>query len=122
MDAGIAFGKQYNLTPGVALTAEQMALLTGDIVWLVNTTVTLPDGSTQTVQVPQVYARVKPGDVNSAGALIAGRDMVMKLDGDLFNSGKLAGEADRAAQCRKHSQPGRHHSGSKCQPDGPDGY
>ncbi|NGI67751.1 hemagglutinin repeat-containing protein, partial [Escherichia coli] len=62
------------------------------IVWLVNTTVTLPDGSTQTVQVPQVYARVKPGDVNSAGALIAGRDMVMKLDGDLFNSGKLAGK------------------------------
>ncbi|MBZ9002851.1 hemagglutinin repeat-containing protein, partial [Escherichia coli] len=59
---------------------------------LVNTTVTLPDGSTQTVQVPQVYARVKPGDVNSAGALIAGRDMVMKLDGDLFNSGKLAGK------------------------------
>ncbi|ELU7234661.1 hemagglutinin repeat-containing protein, partial [Escherichia coli] len=92
MDAGIAFGKQYNLTPGVALTAEQMALLTGDIVWLVNTTVTLPDGSTQTVQVPQVYACVKPGDVNSAGALIAGRDMVMKLDGDLFNSGKLAGK------------------------------
>ncbi|HFP1638590.1 TPA: hemagglutinin repeat-containing protein [Escherichia coli] len=92
MDAGIAFGKQYNLKPGVALTAEQMALLTGDIVWLVNTTVTLPDGSTQTVQVPQVYARVKPGDVNSAGALIAGRDMVMKLDGDLFNSGKLAGK------------------------------
>ncbi|EFI4238446.1 filamentous hemagglutinin, partial [Escherichia coli] len=92
MDAGIVFGKQYNLTPGVALTAEQMALLTGDIVWLVNTTVTLPDGSTQTVQVPQVYARVKPGDVNSAGALIAGRDMVMKLDGDLFNSGKLAGK------------------------------
>lgn len=92
MDAGIAFGKQYNLTPGVALTAEQMALLTGDIVWLVNTTVTLPDGSTQTVQVPQVYARVKPGDVNSAGALIAGRDMVMNLDGDLFNSGKLAGK------------------------------
>ncbi|EJZ2567753.1 S-layer family protein, partial [Escherichia coli] len=64
MDAGIVFGKQYNLKPGVALTAEQMALLTGDIVWLVNTTVTLPDGSTQTVQVPQVYARVKPGDVN----------------------------------------------------------
>ncbi len=92
MDAGIAFGKQYNLTPGVALTAEQMALLTGDIVWLVNTTVTLPDGSTQTVQVPQVYARVKPGDVNSAGALIAGRDVVMKLDSDLFNSGKLAGK------------------------------
>ncbi|QIF14235.1 filamentous hemagglutinin N-terminal domain-containing protein [Escherichia coli] len=107
MDAGIAFGKQYNLTPGVALTAEQMALLTGDIVWLVNTTVTLPDGSTQTVQVPQVYARVKPGDVNSAGALIAGRDMVMKLDGDLFNSGKLAGkQAVQLSAENIHNQAG----------------
>ncbi|ENB4454162.1 hemagglutinin repeat-containing protein [Escherichia albertii] len=107
MDTGIAFGKQYNLKPGVALTAEQMALLTRDIVWLVNTTVTLPDGSTQTVQVPQVYARVKPGDVNSAGALIAGRDMVMKLDGDLFNSGKLAGkQAVQLSADNIHNQVG----------------
>ena len=107
MDTGIAFGKQYNLKPGVALTAEQMALLTSDIVWLVNTTVTLPDGSTQTVQVPQVYARVKPGDVNSAGALIAGRDMVMKLDGDLFNSGKLAGkQAVQLSADNIHNQAG----------------
>ena len=105
MDAGIAFGKQYNLTPGVALTAEQMALLTGDIVWLVNTTVTLPDGSTQTVQVPQVYARVKPGDVNSAGALIAGRDMVMKLDGDLFNSGNIVLRG--CGHCGKRHIPAR---------------
>jgi large exoprotein involved in heme utilization and adhesion len=29
------FGKAYNLKIGVALTSEQMALLTGDIVWLV---------------------------------------------------------------------------------------
>lgn len=107
MDTGIAFGKQYNLKPGVALTAEQMALLTSDIVWLVNTTVTLPDGSMQTVQVPQVYARVKPGDVNSAGALIAGRDMVMKLDGDLFNSGKLAGkQAVQLSADNIHNQAG----------------
>ncbi|WP_371830351.1 hemagglutinin repeat-containing protein [Escherichia albertii] len=107
MDTGIAFGKQYNLKPGVALTAEQMALLTSDIVWLVNTTVTLPDGSTQTVQVPQVYARVKPGDVNSAGALIAGRDMVMKLDGELFNSGKLAGkQAVQLSADNIHNQAG----------------
>jgi large exoprotein involved in heme utilization and adhesion len=39
MDQGITFGKQYALKSGVALTPEQMALLTGDIVWLVNTTV-----------------------------------------------------------------------------------
>ncbi len=43
-----------------------MALLTGDIVWLVNTTVKMPDGSQQTVLVPQVYAKVKPGDLDGS--------------------------------------------------------
>lgn len=91
MDNGIAFGQQYNLKPGVALSAGQMALLTQDIVWLVNAQVTLPDGSTRTIQVPQVYARVKPGDVDGSGALIAGRHLHLNLDGDLFNRGTLTG-------------------------------
>ena len=91
MNNGIAFGKQYNLTLGVALTPEQMALLTEDIVWLVNAQVRLPDGSSQTVLVPQVYARVQPGDVDGSGALIAGRNLNLNLGGGLFNSGTLAG-------------------------------
>ena len=91
MDQGITFGKQYALKSGVALTPEQMALLTGDIVWLVNTTVKMPDGSQQTVLVPQVYAKVKPGDLDGSGALIAGNNVNIKLDGDLFNSGTLNG-------------------------------
>ena len=52
MDQGITFGKQYALKSGVALPPEQMALLTGDIVWLVDTTVKMPDGSLQSVLVP----------------------------------------------------------------------
>ena len=91
MDAGVTFGKQYSLKLGVALTPEQMALLTGDIVWLVNTQVKLPNGAMETVLVPQVYAKVKPGDINGAGALIAGNNVSMKLDGELFNSGTIAG-------------------------------
>ncbi|MFE8147730.1 hemagglutinin repeat-containing protein [Brenneria goodwinii] len=91
MDQGITFGKQYALKLGVALTPEQMALLTGDIVWLVNSEVNMPDGSMQTVLVPQVYAKVKPGDIDGSGALIAGNNVVMKLDGDLFNRGTIAG-------------------------------
>jgi filamentous hemagglutinin len=75
----------------VALTPEQMALLTGDIVWLVNTRVKMPDGSMQTVLVPQVYAKVKQGDIDGSGALIAGNNVSMKLNGDLFNSGTIAG-------------------------------
>ena len=91
MDKGITFGKQYALKLGVALTPEQMALLTGDIVWLVNTQVKMPNGSMQTVLVPQVYAKVKPGDIDGSGALIAGNNVSMKLNGDLFNRGTIAG-------------------------------
>lgn len=91
MDQGITFGKQYALKSGVALTPEQMALLTGDIVWLVNTTVKMPDGSLQTVLVPQVYAKVKPGDIDGSGALLAGNNVSIRLNGDLFNSGTLNG-------------------------------
>lgn len=91
MDQGITFGKRYALKSGVALTPEQMALLTGDIVWLVNTTVKMPDGSLQSVLVPQVYAKVKPGDIDGSGALLAGNNVSIKLNGDLFNSGTLNG-------------------------------
>jgi len=91
MDRGITFGKQYDLKIGVALTPEQMALLTGDIVWLVNTRVKMPDGSAENVLVPQVYAKVKPGDIDGSGALIAGNNVSIKLNGDLFNRGTLAG-------------------------------
>ena len=91
MDRGITFGKQYDLKIGVALTPEQMALLTGDIVWLVNTRVKMPDGSMENVLVPQVYAKVKPGDIDGSGALIAGNNVSIKLNGDLFNRGTIAG-------------------------------
>ncbi|TPW39313.1 filamentous hemagglutinin N-terminal domain-containing protein, partial [Mixta tenebrionis] len=91
MDNGVAFSKQYNLRPGVALSAEQMAKLTKPLVWLVSSTVTLPDGRQQTVLVPKVYAPVKAGDLNASGALISGGNLVMNLTGDLANSGVLGG-------------------------------
>lgn len=91
MDQGLAFSQQYNLKVGVALTPEQMGLLTKDIVWLVNAKVTLPDGSQQNVLVPQVYARMQPGDLDGSGALIAGRNVNLNLGDGLFNSGHIAG-------------------------------
>ncbi|WP_249213362.1 MULTISPECIES: hemagglutinin repeat-containing protein [unclassified Tatumella] len=91
MDQGGAFSQQYNLKVGVALTAGQMGLLTRDIVWLVKASVTLPDGSQQDVLVPQVYARMQPGDLDGSGALIAGRNLNLNLGEGLFNSGHIAG-------------------------------
>ncbi|WP_460903559.1 two-partner secretion domain-containing protein, partial [Paraburkholderia jirisanensis] len=55
MTNGVAYAKEFELTPGIALSAEQMQQLTTDMVWLVSQDVTLPDGSHQTVLVPQVY-------------------------------------------------------------------
>lgn len=91
MMAGATFAKQWRLVPGVELTPEQMAQLTTDIVWLVERPVTLADGSVQKVLVPQVYVRVKEGDVDGSGALLSAGSMNLNLSGDLKNSGSIAG-------------------------------
>lgn len=94
MNAGATFAKAYQLTPGIALSAAQMAQLTSDIVWLVEQTVTLADGSTQKVLVPQVYVRVRPGDIDGSGALLSADTLIIKNDpgqGDVINSGTIAG-------------------------------
>lgn len=91
MNNGIAFGAKYHLKTGVALTPAQMQLLTGDIVWLVSRTVTLADGRSQQVLVPQLYARVNTGDVEGNGSLLGGEDMALSLTGDVNNSGTLRG-------------------------------
>ncbi|WP_157730977.1 DUF637 domain-containing protein [Variovorax sp. HW608] len=73
-----------------------MAQLTSDIVWMVSQTVTLPDGSTQQVLVPQVYVRVQPGDIDGHGALLSAERV--KIDtqpgaGAVTNSGTIAGRS-----------------------------
>ncbi|MFY3135428.1 hemagglutinin repeat-containing protein [Achromobacter xylosoxidans] len=87
--AGADFAGRFGLTLGTALTEDQMRQLTGDIVWMVETTVTLPDGSRQQVLAPQVYLAVKPGDLRGDGTLIAGGDTRISVAGDVANSGTL---------------------------------
>ena len=91
MDAGTTFARAHQLRPGIALTAEQMAALTSDIVWLVAQEVSLPDGSRTTALVPQVYVVPRAGDLLPSGALLAGRGVSISLDGDLSNAGQIAG-------------------------------
>lgn len=85
MTNGAQYAKQFNMVPGLALSDAQMAALTTDIVWLVSQTVTLPDGSQQTVLVPQVYL-AKNMDLTPTGALIAG-DAVGIQGKDVTNTG-----------------------------------
>ncbi|WP_230516581.1 MULTISPECIES: hemagglutinin repeat-containing protein [unclassified Janthinobacterium] len=91
MDAGAAYAKTWDIRPGVALTPEQMAALTSDIVWLVEREVALADGSTQKVLVPQVYVRVREDDLDGSGSLLSGKEIDISLSGDLINGGTIAG-------------------------------
>jgi filamentous hemagglutinin len=98
MASGVAFAQQYHLTPGTTLSAEQMAQLTTDIVWLENQSVTLADGSTTTALVPRVYLRQpQAGDLGPTGSLIAARDITLTTPGDLVNSGTLRAHGTNAA-------------------------
>ncbi|WP_421522848.1 hemagglutinin repeat-containing protein [Neisseria yangbaofengii] len=91
MQAGITFAREQQLTPGIALSPEQVARLTSDIVWLEPQTLTLIDGSTVTVLAPKVYLTVKPGDINAHGGLISADQLAMDGTGSIINSGTLAG-------------------------------
>lgn len=91
MQNGVSAAKAMNLTLGIALSAEQIARLTTDIVWLVEKPVKLADGTTTTVLVPQVYVRVQSGDINGSGALLAGQNTALDIEKTLNNSGTIAG-------------------------------
>lgn len=93
IDNAVTLANQWQLVPGVELSPEQMAQLTSDIVWLVQKKVTLANGETRDVLVPQVYVRVQESDLNGSGALIAGQQLNLNIAGNLVNSGSLAGRS-----------------------------
>ena len=88
---GTTFAKAHGLRPGVELSAEQVAQLTSDLVWLVSQNVAMADGSVQSVLVPKVYVVARPGDLSATGTLISGDTISVKTDGDVNNSGTIAG-------------------------------
>ncbi|WP_187639847.1 hemagglutinin repeat-containing protein [Achromobacter insolitus] len=87
--AGAQFARGHGIQLGVALTEAQQRQLTTDLVWLVEQTVTLPDGTTETVLVPQVYLLVREGDLKGDGTLMAGRNVKLAAEGDIANSGTI---------------------------------
>ena len=93
MDAGIAYAKEFHLTPGIALTKEQMAALTSDIVWLETTTVTV-NGKTYDVLYPHVYLKAgSEKKIATDGSLISANQLVMEAKNQLANSGVLMGNS-----------------------------
>lgn len=90
MNSGITAAKEFGLSLGVSLSAEQVARLTSDIVWLETQTVTLPDGSTQTVLVPKVYVVARKDDLNASGSLLSADKINLNIaNGTLENGGTI---------------------------------
>ncbi|XHF57160.1 hemagglutinin repeat-containing protein [Xylella fastidiosa subsp. multiplex] len=88
LDAGLTVAKQHQLRPGIALSADQLAQLTSDIVWLVQQNVQLPDGTTTRALVPRLYLRPRTGDLTQDGALLAAASTTINAH-TLTNTGTI---------------------------------
>ncbi|MCW0447430.1 hypothetical protein NB706_000264 [Xanthomonas sacchari] len=89
LDGGVAEAGTLHLSVGVALTADQVAALTHDIVWMVE-----QEYQGQKVLVPVVYLASKTAlTLRSDGALLAGGngDTVLNATAGLSNSGTISG-------------------------------
>ena len=96
MNNAVSFARTYTgaqkLSAGVALSAEQVAALTSDIVWLVAKDVKLADGSIKSVLAPQVYVRPQADDLKPSNGMMTGNTVNLTLaGGTLTNTGTIAG-------------------------------
>ncbi len=92
MDNALAAKDALQLSVGVGLSAEQVAALTHDIVWMETRVI---DG--QQVLVPVVYLAQTDARNLRGGSLIQGRDLNLMAGGDLVNVGTLRASEDLSA-------------------------
>ncbi|WP_230473911.1 beta strand repeat-containing protein, partial [Dyella choica] len=86
MNNAVQVAQQFKLSVGVALTPDQMASLTQDIVWLVSANV---DG--HQVLEPVVYLSAADAkNLAANGATIAGKNVILTASGDITNNGNIA--------------------------------
>ena len=102
MNAGAVVAEEMNLKVGVALTAEQMASLTTDIVWLVEEVV-----NGQKVLVPEVFlAQVRSEDLRPDGALVIGGEVELYSKQDIKNMGNIKSDGTVALRAENVDNKG----------------
>ena len=102
MNAGAVVAEAMDLKVGVALTAEQMASLTTDIVWLVEEVV-----NGEKVLVPEVFlAKVRSEDLRPDGALIVGGEVELYSKQDIKNMGNIKSDGTVALRAENVSNKG----------------
>jgi len=96
MDNAVAAREDLDLSVGVALSAEQVAALSSDIVWLETRVV---DG--HEVLVPVVYlCRSSLDTIARGGSVIVGRDVEIHTSGNTANSGVIKASSDLAINAK----------------------
>lgn len=102
MNAGAVVAEAMDLKVGVALTAEQMASLTTDIVWLVEEVV-----NGEKVLVPEVFlAQVRSEDLRPDGALIVGGEVELYSKQDIKNMGNIRSDGTVALRAENVGNKG----------------
>ncbi len=101
MDNAIASQEALQLSVGVGLSAEQVAALTHDIVWMEEREV-----SGQKVLAPVLYLAQADGRLAPNGALVQGRDLTLISGGGLSNAGTLRASANLGIQAKSIGNSG----------------
>nr|WP_312973008.1 DUF637 domain-containing protein [Pseudomonas sp.] len=101
MDNAIASREALQLSVGVGLSAEQVAALTHDIVWMEEREV-----SGQKVLAPVLYLAQAEGRLAPNGALVQGRDLTLISGGGLSNAGTLRASANLGIQAESIGNSG----------------
>ena len=104
--AGNSFRERYQIAPGVSLTAEQAKHLDQDMILMVDRTFTLPDGRQVTRQVPQLYARIQPDELDTSRPTIGANSINFSGSGKLSNNGSIGGRDSLSLQYQNISNRG----------------
>ena len=92
MDAGITYAKEMNIAPGIALSKEQVASLTSDMIWLEERDVYV-NGKKERAVYPVLYTKNTNGlKLTTGGSLISARNIIVETKDALKNAGTLYGE------------------------------
>jgi filamentous hemagglutinin len=89
MDAGAQEAQSFHLTVGIALTPDQVASLTQDMVWLVSEQV-----NGESVLVPVVYLSQKTAESVASGAVIQGTTVNLNASRQLISTGTIQASQD----------------------------
>lgn len=95
MDNAVASKEALNLSVGISLSAEQVAALTHDIVWMEEREVL-----GEQVLVPVLYLAQAEGRLAANGALVQGQGLSLISGGDLSNQGVLRATSNLAMQAQ----------------------